>query len=271
MKKLAPYVACLLLLSACIDEPQPKSETEEDIIDEVFEIVENRATFKGGDTAWQKYLQRTITYPQEALKEGVGGRVYVSFVVSSSGKVIDAKLVRGVGHGIDEAALAAVKSSPDWNPGEQRGRDVNSRMIVSFAFEPVSDSVGKVSVNTKQKPEVQEIEIVETVTPHEDDIFSVVEEEATFKGGTEAWADHLKNNLVYPEQAKREGIEGRVFVTFVVNDDGQISDPKIVRGIGAGCDEAALEVIKNSPNWIPGKQKGVAVNSRMAIAISFRL
>jgi len=75
----------------------------------------------------------------------------------------------------------------------------------------------------------------------------------------------------YPVQARRMGIEGRVFVQFVVQKDGSLQEIQVIKGIGAGCDEEAVRVIKKSKNWKPGKQRGRAVKVRMIIPIVFRL
>ena len=103
------------------------------------------------------------------------------------------------------------------------------------------------------------------------EVFNVVEEQASFPGGMEAWSEHLKSTLKYPEQAKKLGIEGRVFLSFIVNKDGSLDDIQVVRGIGAGCDEEAVNALLESPNWLAGKQRGIEVKSKMQVRIDFRL
>ncbi|MBB6324865.1 protein TonB [Algoriphagus iocasae] len=104
-----------------------------------------------------------------------------------------------------------------------------------------------------------------------DEIKEFVEVQASFKGGMEKWYEYLKKNLKYPTQARRIGLEGTVIVRFVVNTDGSIQDVELVRTVGGGCDEVALDVIKNSPNWLPGRMKDRPVRSRMTMPIKFRL
>lgn len=105
----------------------------------------------------------------------------------------------------------------------------------------------------------------------DDEVFVVVEEQAEFPGGMEAMYAYIQKNLVYPEKAKEKGIEGRVFVQFVIEKDGSISNVKILRGIGGGCDEAAMEMVKNMPKWKPGKQKGKPVRFQFTLPIKFEL
>lgn len=103
------------------------------------------------------------------------------------------------------------------------------------------------------------------------DVFMMAEEQPEFKGGREQFIKFLKKNLNYPEEAKKIGREGKVFIQFIVNKDGSLSNIKIIKGIGAGCDEEAIRVIKLSSNqWNPGKQRGKPVRVRMALPIVFR-
>jgi TonB family protein len=104
-----------------------------------------------------------------------------------------------------------------------------------------------------------------------DEVFDVVEESPEFPGGMEAWNNFLKDNLKYPSQAGRMGIEGTVYLVFEIKTDGSVHNIELLRGIGAGCDEEAMRVIGKSPNWIPGKQRGRLVNVRMRLPIRFKL
>ena len=78
-------------------------------------------------------------------------------------------------------------------------------------------------------------------------------------------------DLKYPSQARYMGIEGKVFVEFIVETDGSISNVKSVRGIGAGCDAESMRVIQTSPKWNPGLQAGKPVRTRMILPITFKL
>lgn len=103
------------------------------------------------------------------------------------------------------------------------------------------------------------------------EIFDVTEIQPNPPGGMEGWNKYLSENLSYPSQARSMGIEGTVIVVFVINSDGSISNAEILRGIGGGCDEEALRVVENSPNWTPAMQKDQVVNSRMRLPVKFKL
>ena len=108
-------------------------------------------------------------------------------------------------------------------------------------------------------------------TPVQAEIFTVVEEQPGYPGGEEARISYLQQNIKYPEEAKELGIQGKVFVTFVVEVDGSITDVRVLRGIGGGCDEEAIRVVKSMPKWVPGKQRGVPVRVQFNLPIKFTL
>ena len=86
-----------------------------------------------------------------------------------------------------------------------------------------------------------------------------------------AFYEFVGKKLKYPAQARRMGIEGKVFVEFVIERDGTITDVKAIKGIGAGCDEEAVRVLQTAPKWKPGKQRGKPVRQRMVFPIAFKL
>ena len=109
--------------------------------------------------------------------------------------------------------------------------------------------------------------------PHSgnDEIYTAVEHPAEFPGGIDAFYTYLQANIHYPEQAIQDGVQGKVYVTFIVEKDGSLTDVKVMRGIGDGCDEEAVRVIKASPKWNPGKQNGVVVRQQYTVPIDFEL
>nr|WP_295933304.1 energy transducer TonB [uncultured Dyadobacter sp.] len=98
-----------------------------------------------------------------------------------------------------------------------------------------------------------------------------VEQSPQYFGGNEAMAAFLRKNLRYPSQAQRSGVQGKVFVQFTVGSDGKIENATAVRGIGFGCDEEAVRVVKLMKDWVPGKQAGVPVRVKFTLPIAFQL
>lgn len=121
--------------------------------------------------------------------------------------------------------------------------------------------------------EVQEFTpiIVEEEEVEEEQIFTIVEDDPEFPGGQGALMQYLQSNLKYPTMAREAGIQGTVFVTFVVERDGSITDVRVLRGVGGGLDEEAIRVVQNMPNWTPGRQRGQAVRVQFNLPIRFVL
>jgi protein TonB len=128
-------------------------------------------------------------------------------------------------------------------------------------------------VDVKETTVIKEVAIKEVVIEEEkaDQIFDVVETQPNPPGGMSGWNKYLSDNLKYPTQARRMGVEGTVIVVFVINTDGTIQDVEVLRGIGGGCDEEAVKIVKNAPKWEPGKQRGKPVRTRMRLPIRFKL
>jgi protein TonB len=113
--------------------------------------------------------------------------------------------------------------------------------------------------------------VEEAPEPVAEEIFTFVEEYPEFPGGEKALYEYIKNNIRYPEVARTSGITGTVYVQFVVEKDGSISDVKVLRGIGGGCYEEAVRVVKSMPKWKPGKQRGQPVRVYYTLPIDFKL
>ena len=107
--------------------------------------------------------------------------------------------------------------------------------------------------------------------PVEEPIFTVVEQQPEFPGGTTEMYRYLAKNIKYPSAASRANVSGRVFMTFVVNTDGSIQDVQVMKGLGFGCDEEATRVVKSMPKWKPGRQSGRPVRVKFNLPINFQL
>ena len=114
-------------------------------------------------------------------------------------------------------------------------------------------------------PEIEEEEIQEA------EIFTIVEEMPEFPGGMNKLGEYLAKNIKYPQMARETGIQGRVFITFVVEKDGSVTNVQVLRSLGGGCDEEAVRVVKSMPKWKPGKQRGKPVRVSYNLPVNFKL
>jgi len=139
-------------------------------------------------------------------------------------------------------------------------------------------------VNKETTPEVAPPPPPPPTTPTEDkatvppsttnggnDVYTVVENMPEYPGGDEARVKFITGNIKYPSEAKEKGIMGTVYVSFVVEKDGRVTEVKVIRGIGGGCDEEALRVVKMMPRWKPGTQSGKAVRVQFNLPVKFLL
>ncbi len=122
-----------------------------------------------------------------------------------------------------------------------------------------------------QETAVEVIEVAEEVVD-EPEIFTIVEDMPEFPGGGEsALLRYLSKNIKYPPLARENNIQGIVYVTFEIDRSGKVKDAKILRGIGGGCDEEALRVVSNMPQWKPGRQRGKPVRVQYNLPVRFTL
>ncbi|MES2795915.1 MAG: M56 family metallopeptidase, partial [Bacteroidota bacterium] len=364
------------------DTIKTKSIVNEPVNGEIFSIVEQNAEFPGGQAELGKFLQRNLRYPKEAQRNNVQGKVFAKFIVEADGEISNISILKGLGSGLDEETVRVIGKMPNWNPGKQNGRAVNSEfaMPVSFVLEGVENSNSRpfekttgvdydhadlfyingkevtkkiaMSINNtsikaigiskgdvairkfgqkgkngvveivlksddeafidKNKFEKQpiyfldgkeislakvkeldeaKIQSVNVVTVQDaitkygekgkdgvveiitrtnstdwndlakisqlqEEVFTVVEENAEFPGGQGGMGEFLAKNLRYPNPALRANVQGKVFLSFIVKKNGDIQDIQILKGLGFGLDEEAIRVIKAMPKWKPAKQSG---------------
>lgn len=200
-------------------------------------------------------------------------------------------------------ALAAMLVAFEWKTYDAKQVDISSRQV-----ETVEEEMVEITQQNKPPPppappaqttlihivsdevdvdddlvidaEANELTVIESYTPPavaeeeevaEAEIFTVVEESPSFPGGDVARIKFLQENIVYPQMARESGIQGTVYVTFVVERNGAVTDVRVLRGIGGGCDEEAVRVIKAMPKWNPGKQRGKPVRVQFNMPIKFTL
>lgn len=109
-----------------------------------------------------------------------------------------------------------------------------------------------------------------TADPDSSKIFGAAEEMPSFPGGEKALMQYIKDNTYYPEEMCEGAAQGRVMIGFVINEDGSISDVKVLRSLTPECDEVAVKIVKGMPKWNPGKQNGKAVKTKYTVPVSFR-
>lgn len=182
-----------------------------------------------------------------------------------------------VSAGIDQAE-AIIEVPPTEIPPPPPPKVFESPEIVEVPNdEEIKEEINiKFDVEMTQATRISEFTVFDSpveVEPeiNEDEIFIVVEKPATPKGGVTAFYKDISERIIYPGSARRMNVEGKVFVEFIVDKDGTITNVTVVKGIGAGCDEEAVRVVSEAPAWNPAQQRGRAVKQRMVLPITFKL
>ena len=198
--------------------------------------------------------------------------VLVAFNVKSYDKEEKAQVERQVSEEQEEIIIQTKNEElPPPPPPEQPE--------VSTEFEVVEDDAEiktELVVNAEVTDETKNIAITPVKIEQEEEeedvqIFTVVENDPEFPGGMEALYKYLRDNIKYPQLARDNNITGKVYVTFVVERDGSIANPRILKDIGGGCGQEAIRVVKSMPKWTPGKQRGKAVRVQFNLPVSFNL
>ena len=196
----------------------------------------------------------------------------VAFNIKSYDNDVKEVTKRTVAEEVEEVVLNTMeKETPPPPPEEPEVPQTELKIVDNDATitneAVVFDADAKNAENTEIKPVVTEIEDEDV----EETIYVVVEEEPDFPGGMEALLKYLQENIQYPQLAKENNITGKVFVTFVVEKDGRVTQVKLLRDIGGGCGNEAMRVVKAMPKWKPGKQQGRPVRTQFNLPVVFNL
>jgi hypothetical protein len=248
-----------------VDIPSPDDHNK------VFEKVEIDASFRGGQSAWQKYLDANLDKFTPGKYAAPGGTytVWLQFIVDREGNVSDFKALTAHGYGMEAEALRVVKkTSGKWNPGVQNGRQVRSitKQPVTFVVDAMMEAgiVPDVVDMPASIPSAKQEE-----SP--DKIYERVEIEASFKGGELGWNKFLETNLNKSVAKKNKAPKGTytVWVLFVVDKEGTVSDIKAISAHGFGMETEGARLIKASGKWVPAVQNGRPVKAYRKQPITF--
>lgn len=238
------------------------NEEAEEIEEEIFTVVETQPQFPGGEDSLYNFIYSNLRYPQSAMRYKLEGRVFLTFVVEKDGSITNVKIKRDIGGGCGHEAKRVVEMMPKWIPGKQNGKPVKVQFNLPIIFKLKDEDKAKHTDETSllKNDSTSSDTIVKVIFDLESDeeteiILSIdpVETPPQFPGGEDSLYSFIYSNLRYPQEAIDNGIEGRVYITFVVEKDGSITGIKILRDIGYGCGEEAVRVLKMMPKWIPGK------------------
>jgi len=236
--------------------------------DEIVRKPETMPSPIGGLPAWNEAVSENLKLSDDAKKLGISGSVFVEFLVDKDGNIKEPTILRSLGGGLDDVVLDMFSSGklPKWKPGKNGNTAVNTLVVVPVNFK--NDSVVKFEHPFFPAPKKNK---AVNSTTNSLAVYDLVEEMPVTRGGMDKWNTYLAKNLKYPTEARKNGVVGTVYAQFIIDETGKVTHPQILRGIGGGLDEEVLRVLKNAPEWDPGKHNGEKVSVKLHLPVRFSL
>jgi len=290
--------------------------------DSVYSVVDKMPEFPGGDKELIRFINKKIHYPADAKKKNEQGKVIVQFVISKTGKVENATVLKGMSASLDKEALRVVGKLPAWTPGEQVGNKVavykvvpvifqdeesawsvtdktlvlidNEKMPLGFDTQILSSAKLASARILKPFPKEEKAKLIDKygrhaangvvlITTKKDEMEYILADTLIhtdckeqdvlpeFPGGKAKMMTYIADSIHYPFVAQRLKTQGKVFVQFLVDKKGKISDARVIRRADYFLDREALRVVNSMPNWTPGSKCGEKLNVYVTLPVSFKL
>ena len=272
-----PMSALLLLAFSCSESGTEDKEFVSYTLDYGNESVKHDKApeFIGGWQAQSEFIKNNQKVPKKFLDAKKAGKVTVRFDINTDGSIENVQVAQTLkmggkwtkeklGYGCDEEAVRLVKLMPKWKPAILDGKPVKSTQSFIFFFGSQEmqrnwddyyndeDNWTEFKVSSDSKEEEQSFDV-------------------QYPGGHTKMIEFVGKNLKYPDEARKNGVEGTVIVVFKIGQKGKVSDAKVVQSIGYGCDEEAVRVVSNMPNWEIKNKVSDDFKCEMKLPIKFKL
>lgn len=219
--------------------------------DSVYEMTEEPAEYPGGLQAGMQFLAQNIKYPPEVMKLGIQGRVVAQMIIRSNGKVSDVKIIRSLHPDLDKEVVRVLETMPLWIPGKKDGKAVNTQITIPVKF----NSGPPASQNAEQETNDNICESPDTLPE--------------FTGGIKKLNKYLQEHIIHWKNTQTQDEKSRVITTFIIREDGSISDIKVIQAGSPALTAEAYRIISQMPKWKPGQQGGKPVSVRVTLPINF--
>ncbi len=240
------------------EKPLPPKPVQSE---KIHTTLDESAKFPGGQTGLEDFINQHISYPPVVFEKGDVGTSQLRLIIDANG---NARFDRWINTNdscreCDKEALRLVKLMPKWTPAKLDGKAVSSFYDLTISF----------NMNGGSKASAREPEpVLEAKTA-----FVYVDEPAEYPEGPAALRRYIAENLRYPEGAKAKGIQGKCYLQLSIDETGKITNIKVVRNVPdcPECDQEAVRLAENMPDWKPGKIGGKPVVSTYNLPIRFEL
>jgi len=233
--------------------------------DKVYESVTVEPQYPGGIQEFYNFLSKNIKYPADARSKMIQGKVFVGFIIEKDGSLSNITALRGPRNGLNEEAVRVFSLSSRWIPGTQDGKTVRVHFTVPVNFTLNTDNVTNVVLHPPALPNTGVGAASAT------GVYQSVDTEPDYPGGMQSFYTFLAQTIKYPADARRDKIQGKVFIQFIVEKDGSLTDIRAIRGPGHGLDEEAVRAVGLSVKWKPGTQNSVPVRVQFTVPVNFNL
>lgn len=262
-----PLEKPIALVEEMVTKPMEFTEAKDSVLVQNVSIEPNWKDF-------YKFLGKNILYPKDAQENSLQGNAAIKFTLKN-GKVSDLSTNEDLGRGCDEEVMKSILSYKGFKEVE------NGKYVLNVAFRlPGADSEIKneFSANPRGYKKLSQLTVTgfaptSAISDEHEKVYDFVsiEKVPDFPGGMKKFYEYLGKSIKYPVTAQNNNVQGKIFLSFTVEKDGELNDVQVIRGLGSGLDEEALRVIKGSPKWNPGIQNGDPVRVKYHIAVNFTL
>jgi len=225
------------------------------------------ARFPKYSGAYEAYIAVYVDKPKH-INHDQRSPLDITVAISKTGRASVIHIAHKISPEVDSAFIKAILTAPNWKPAILNKRHVNASFDLHYDIE-FNKAQGTFTIEVDR--EISPLGNVRPKYRAYANIYNAVEIQPQFAGGKTAFNNFLKKNIRYPAIAKRNNIQGRAFIQFIVEKNGRLTNYKILRDPGYGLGAEALRLLKKSPRWIPGIQNGKAVRVEYTVPVSFNI
>lgn len=233
--------------------------------DRVVEKPDIMPIYPGGTPEMHRFISNMLKYPEDARNRNAQGLVVYTFVVEKDGTLSNFNIIHRADSLLNLEALRILEAMPAWRPARHKGEIVRSEAYVPMYFRLNQNAVAaRNPVQPSRNYSKENPEVIENNT-----IYTIVDKMPQYAYGESGLSAFIAHNIRYPRAAMEYGIEGRILCSFIVDDNGAISNIEVVEGSNEALSEEAVRVLGLMPKWVPGENNGEKVHVKCLLPIDF--
>lgn len=248
MKKVLCIIYALASIQMCCTSCNQRTKEDDAIL---FAMVEEKPRFLNGDLSnFSKWVYSQLKYPQDALGNDITGKVIVRFTISKEGGIKNVLITESAHPTLDKEVMRVISQVPKWTPGKSHGTPIDVEYIFPIVFD------NKKAVAPETDPTIQPADFISPDTG---------------KRGPNEFTKWYFYRVSYPEIARKENIMGKGKIAFEITETGDLENIRVVQGAHPLLDSAAIQVVRESPKWIPATKDGSPIKTTFIFPYVFLL